>query len=195
MRMTMNSSKLSFREPSMSMREVSYSCGQCGYSLNLNSSNRFVSNISKKYAKKSRKGLLSFSSIDESRFRLLDEFKCGPYFETPLSWGLHRVRTKLLCGKCGALVGYVKENAAASEDQIFPGFNAGARATAAKKFQVQIRALQPEETVECLDDSKQSAVEAQVKKFHNGASSLREKKSNDSTAVKKEVDGSVSTPW
>ncbi|KAJ7295970.1 hypothetical protein O6H91_Y152000 [Diphasiastrum complanatum] len=168
-------------------------CGQCGYSLNLNSSNRYVSNIGKRYFKKSRKGVLSFSSIDESRFRLLDEFKCGPYFETPASWGLYKLRTKLLCGKCGAFVGYVKENAAVSEEPSISGFNSGVSATASKKFQVQIRALQPDEAVNSLDNTEQLAVEAQVKKFQHDSPFFRDKMLNESTSVKKKVDGDSST--
>ncbi|KAJ8537920.1 hypothetical protein K7X08_014460 [Anisodus acutangulus] len=49
-------------------RDVTYSCGSCGYELNLNSCNRNTTVIGSKYGKTMRRGVLSFLCIDESRF-------------------------------------------------------------------------------------------------------------------------------
>ncbi|CAH1433095.1 unnamed protein product [Lactuca virosa] len=57
----------------MSQADVSYSCGSCGYPLNLASSNRITSEIGSKYRKSIRKGSISFASIDLSRFTQFDE--------------------------------------------------------------------------------------------------------------------------
>ncbi|XP_073300135.1 uncharacterized protein At4g08330, chloroplastic-like [Primulina huaijiensis] len=81
--------------------EVSYSCGACGYPLNLTSSNRATSSISSKYRKSINKGFVSFLSIDVSRFTQVDEVNC-----LPICWGHYRSKTKFLCRKCGVLIGY-----------------------------------------------------------------------------------------
>ncbi|KAG8364570.1 hypothetical protein BUALT_Bualt18G0011100 [Buddleja alternifolia] len=60
---------------SLSSTHVSYSCGSCGYELNLNSCNRNISVIDAKYEKLMKRGVISFFSVDESR-------KCGNYIGT-----------------------------------------------------------------------------------------------------------------
>ncbi|GMI66323.1 hypothetical protein HRI_000301600 [Hibiscus trionum] len=57
----------------MSQADVSYSCGSCGYPLNLTSSNRIASGIDSEYRKSVKKGLVSFLSVDLSRFTQVDE--------------------------------------------------------------------------------------------------------------------------
>ncbi|KAK8269947.1 hypothetical protein V6Z12_D11G162400 [Gossypium hirsutum] len=57
----------------MSQADVSYSCGSCGYPLNLTSSNRIATSISSEYRKSVEKGLISFLSVDLSRFTQVDE--------------------------------------------------------------------------------------------------------------------------
>ncbi|KAL5062371.1 hypothetical protein RYX36_024108, partial [Vicia faba] len=84
----------------MSQTDVSYCCGSCGYPLNLTSSNRITSNIASEYKKSVKKGSISFSSVDLSRFTQVDEINC-----LPVSW-LCPSKTKLLCRKCGVLIGY-----------------------------------------------------------------------------------------
>ncbi|KAL8485618.1 hypothetical protein ACS0TY_027781 [Phlomoides rotata] len=84
-----------------SRRDVTYSCGSCGYDLNLNSSSRNTSTIGSKYNKSIKKGIISFFFIDESRFNQVEEFTCVPYF---ISKHFHR-KTKLLCRKCGNYIG------------------------------------------------------------------------------------------
>ncbi|KAL5213197.1 hypothetical protein ABZP36_024044 [Zizania latifolia] len=55
-----------------SIKDVTYSCllaggrGFCGYALNLNSSMRNTVNIGSKYEKQIKKGVVSFSAVDES---------------------------------------------------------------------------------------------------------------------------------
>ncbi|KAK8694197.1 hypothetical protein V6N13_071753 [Hibiscus sabdariffa] len=87
----------------MSQADVSYSCGSCGYPLHLTSSNRIASGfgISSEYSKSVKKGLISFLSVDLSRFTQVDEVHCFP-----VSWGRYRLKTKLLCRKCGVHIGY-----------------------------------------------------------------------------------------
>nr|TKS18347.1 hypothetical protein D5086_0000000160 [Populus alba] len=57
----------------MSQSDISYSCGSCGYPLNLTSSNRITSNIGSGYQKSIKKGYISFVSVDLSRFTQVDE--------------------------------------------------------------------------------------------------------------------------
>ncbi|KAH0748615.1 hypothetical protein KY290_027847 [Solanum tuberosum] len=63
-------------------RDVTYSCGSCGYELNLNSCNRNTTVIGSKYGKTMRRGVLSFLCIDESRFTQISKLRCSPYFST-----------------------------------------------------------------------------------------------------------------
>lgn len=131
----------------MSMREVLYSCGTCGYLLRLNSANRSVGS---KFQKETKKGLMSFSSVDESRFKQHDELKCGLYCASPTSWRVHRVKTKLLCGQCEANIGHVNEEGVSSLVGC-NGFDSGSDSSTAggtKRYVVKIRALHPEQEVE-----------------------------------------------
>ncbi|XP_047939202.1 uncharacterized protein At4g08330, chloroplastic-like isoform X5 [Salvia hispanica] len=92
-----------------SRRDVTYSCGSCGYDLNLNSSSRNTSTIGSKYGKSIKKGIISFFTIDESRFNQAEEFSCVPYFIFKHSCGIFSRKTKLLCRKCGNLVGIASD--------------------------------------------------------------------------------------
>lgn len=112
------------------------SCGSCGYPLNLISSNRITSGIDSEYRKSIKKGLISFISVDLSRFTQVDKVNCFP-----LSWGRHRSKTKLLCRKCGVHIGY-----AYGDSSALCGFDSpNSSSSAFKKFTVKIRALQPSE--------------------------------------------------
>lgn len=112
------------------------SCGSCGYPLNLTSSNRITSGIGSEYQKSIKKGLISFLSVDLSRFTQVDEVNC-----LPISWGRYRSKTKLLCRKCGAHIGY-----GYGDSPALCGFDSPNSSTSAyKKFTVKIRALQPSE--------------------------------------------------
>ncbi|XP_052186219.1 uncharacterized protein LOC127797396 isoform X3 [Diospyros lotus] len=79
----------------MSQADVSYSCGACGYPLNLTSSNRVTSGIGSEYHKPIKKGYISFLTIDLSRFtqvdkKVHDKDPCFTTFRRPLTnleWG------------------------------------------------------------------------------------------------------------
>uniref|UniRef100_A0ACD5VZU1 Uncharacterized protein n=1 Tax=Avena sativa TaxID=4498 RepID=A0ACD5VZU1_AVESA len=89
-----------------SIQDVTYSCGYCGYALNLSSSARDTATIGySKYGKQIRKGVVAFHAVDESRFTQADEVTCVPYFRSARSWGLFRRRSRLLCRKCGGRIG------------------------------------------------------------------------------------------
>ncbi|CAO1944531.1 unnamed protein product [Urochloa humidicola] len=88
-----------------SIKDVTYSCGYCGYALNLSSSARDTAGIGSKYRKQIKKGVVAFVAVDESRFTLADEVTCTPYFRSRRAWGLLRRRSRLLCRKCGGRIG------------------------------------------------------------------------------------------
>ncbi|XP_008793333.1 uncharacterized protein At4g08330, chloroplastic-like [Phoenix dactylifera] len=114
--------------PLSSHRDVTYSCGSCGFALNLSSSNRNTTSIGSKYGKAIKKGVVSFFSIDESRFSQADELLCLPCsFNSKHSWGLFGRRTRLLCRKCGTFIG--------SASPIGPN--------SCRKYSIKISALQP----------------------------------------------------
>ncbi|KAK9945801.1 hypothetical protein M0R45_011300 [Rubus argutus] len=138
---------------SSSRADVNYSCGTCGYELNLSSSNRNTSLIgSNKYGKSIKRGIISFFYIDESRFSQVDELQCKPHF-SKRSWGLFSRRTKLLCRKCGNHIGN------AYDDYTSPSYplvsdgsdssSSGHQVSKCRKYDVRIRALQPSNSEEC----------------------------------------------
>ncbi|TVU02351.1 hypothetical protein EJB05_18655 [Eragrostis curvula] len=92
-----------------SIKDVTYSCGYCGYALNLSSSARNTAGIGSKYGKQIKKGVVPFVAVDESRFTQTDEVTCTPYFRSRRSWGLSRKRARLLCRKCGGRIGCAYE--------------------------------------------------------------------------------------
>ncbi|XP_043718883.1 uncharacterized protein At4g08330, chloroplastic-like [Telopea speciosissima] len=128
---------------SSSQRDVTYSCGSCGYVLNLSSSNRNTSIIGSKYGKSMKRGIISFFSIDESRFTQIDELRCIPYFITKHSWGLFRRRTKILCRKCGNHIGHAYEASSSSLESDGSDFSSANGNSVYRKYDVKIRALQP----------------------------------------------------
>lgn len=125
------------------------SCGTCGYELNLSSSNRNTASIGSKYGKSIKRGIISFFSIDLSRFTQVDEIQCVPHFDKH-SWGLFRRRTKLLCRKCGNHIG----NAYNGYTSSFPLVTDGAESSPSSKvvshtkYDIRIRALQPSSSEE-----------------------------------------------
>ncbi|KAJ8773347.1 hypothetical protein K2173_028524 [Erythroxylum novogranatense] len=118
-------------------------CGTCGYELNLSSSNRNTSTIGSKYGKSIKRGIISFFYVDESRFTQVDEFRCVPEFSKN-SWSLFRRRTKLLCRKCGNLIG-TAYTAVTSDLPLVSdgGLSSGNGVSTRTKYDVKIRALQP----------------------------------------------------
>jgi hypothetical protein len=97
---------------------VTYCCGACGYDLKLSS-------LARDTASRRRSGVVAFEAIDDTRFGHLDEFRC-------LDVRALRVfarRTRLLCRKCGALLGY--------------GYHDTAAASKPPRYHIKIRALHP----------------------------------------------------
>lgn len=82
-----------------------------------------------------------FLDIDESRFKQVEEVKCGPYYDGKESWGINRLRTKLLCAQCNAVIGYCYETYPVSRGQK-------ASPLVSRKIVVRIKALQPDQDVE-----------------------------------------------
>ncbi|KAI9104290.1 hypothetical protein K1719_022862 [Acacia pycnantha] len=117
----------------MSSADVSYSCGSCGYPLNLTSSNRITSDIGSEYKRSIKKGSISFDSVDLSRFTQVDKISCFP-----ISFCGHHSKTKLLCRKCGVPIGYGYIDSSA-----LCGFNSASSSSSHRKFTVKIRSLQP----------------------------------------------------
>ncbi|ONK57870.1 uncharacterized protein A4U43_C09F5050 [Asparagus officinalis] len=116
----------------MSQPDVVYSCGSCGYPLNLTSSNR-TSNIGSEYQKSIKKGIICFLSIDLSRFTQVDEINCFPI------WG-YRPKTKLLCRQCESVIGYGYGASA-----VLCGFDPSSSSSVCQKYMIKLRALQPSE--------------------------------------------------
>ncbi|WOL04364.1 hypothetical protein Cni_G13085 [Canna indica] len=135
-----------------SQRSVFYSCGRCGYALNLSSSDRNTAGIGAEYGRAIKKGVVSFLAIDESRFTQADELRCLPYFHSRRSWGLFRRRTRLLCRGCGSLIGvaYCSDScpaASSSSDGASSESNYPA-SSGSRNYKIRIGALQPS-----LDDA------------------------------------------
>ncbi|KAL2339787.1 hypothetical protein Fmac_007727 [Flemingia macrophylla] len=147
----MNNSKSQFNPTfssysSSSLRDVHYSCGTCGYELNLSSSNRNTSSIGSKYGKSIKRGIISFFNVDDSRFSCAEEIDCAPYFSKH-SWGLFRRKTKLLCRKCCNHIGYAYNYASSSFPLVANGAQpspaSAAETSSPTKYDIRIRALQP----------------------------------------------------
>ncbi|MCO5547014.1 hypothetical protein L7F22_000454 [Adiantum nelumboides] len=125
----------------MCEQDVLYSCGACGYHLKLSSSQRLLSSINRKAL---RKRSIPFLSIDESRIKQLDEFICAPYVHANGSMGLHKLRTRLLCGKCEKEIGHTHSSDRASFEQTDSSDSSSSSGTSEhRKFCIKIKALQP----------------------------------------------------
>lgn len=127
-----------------SMRDVTYSCGNCGFELNLSSSGRNTSTIGSKYGKSIKRGIISFFFIDEGRFTQVEELRCGPFISKN-SWGLFCRRTKLLCRKCGNLIGIAYDDHNSAYPLVSDSLDSasGSEISNRRKYDVRIRALQP----------------------------------------------------
>ncbi|KAL5075727.1 hypothetical protein RYX36_014711 [Vicia faba] len=136
-----------------SQRDVRYSCGSCGYDLNLSSSNRNKSSIDSKYGKSIKRGIISFFNIDDTRFTQVDEIECAPHFSKHL-WGLFRRKTKLRCRKCCNHIGYAYNGYTSSPSFILVPSNGTEPSPSSTvtpsqvKYKIRIRALQPSPSVE-----------------------------------------------
>ncbi|XP_057529591.1 uncharacterized protein LOC130808146 [Amaranthus tricolor] len=84
-----------------------YSCKECRTNLNLATNHLFPSDF---YFEAGNKNSISFSWIDQSKFKFEKEDKIRPFFETLNYWGIQRNRTKIKCNNCGKIVGYVYDD-------------------------------------------------------------------------------------
>lgn len=108
-----------------SLSAVTYCCGACGYDLRLRSSDRNTAGIVGGAAR--RRGLVvAFDAIDDARFGHADEFRCVDL----RARRLFVRRTRLLCRKCGAGLGFGYDDR--GQDGGRP-----------PRYDIKIRALQP----------------------------------------------------
>ncbi|KAH6796022.1 hypothetical protein C2S51_037008 [Perilla frutescens var. frutescens] len=121
---------------------VSYSCGSCSYELNLNSCNRNIPVIDSEYGKSMKRGVISFFSIDESRFTQINKVRWLPYLASKKSWRLFQRRTKLLCRNCGNYIGtaWNVEDDVASLSTFQATWDG---ISAHRMYEIKIRSLRP----------------------------------------------------
>lgn len=119
------------------------SCGSCGYELNLNSSNRNTCSLID--SKSIKRGIISFFSVDESRFTQIQQLHWPswmPFFNSK------RQRTKLFCRSCGNHLGYAYT--LPSQSQSWDGISDDSRI-----YDIKLTALLPsfcEEPSQKLED-------------------------------------------
>ena len=108
---------------------VACSCGACGYDLRLRSSDRNTAGIvGGGYGRAARRGVVAFDAIDDARFGHADEFRCVDV----RARRLFVRRTRLLCRKCGATLGFGYDDR-----------GRGADGSKSPRYDIRIRALQP----------------------------------------------------
>ncbi|KAL0327994.1 UNVERIFIED_CONTAM: putative protein, chloroplastic [Sesamum calycinum] len=121
-------------------------CGSCGYELNLNSCNRNISVIDAKYEKSMKRGVISFFSIDESRFTQISKFRWLPYLASKNSWRPFQRRTKLLCRNCGNYIGTARnaDDTCSSPFQVVKQRSVTWDGISARRtYEMRIRSLRP----------------------------------------------------
>ncbi|KAL1562364.1 hypothetical protein AAHA92_04953 [Salvia divinorum] len=131
--------------PSDSYSHVSYSCDSCGYELNLNSCNRNISMIDSEYGKSMKRGVISFFSVDESRFTQINKLRWLPYLP---SWRLFQQQTKLLCRGCRSYIGTAwNVEDGISSSSLFQLVKQGSKTwdgiSARRMYEIKIRSLRP----------------------------------------------------
>jgi len=110
-----------------SLSAVTYCCGACGYDLRLRSSDRNTAGIvGAAYGRAARRGVVAFDAIDDARFGHADEFRCVDL----RARRLFVRRTRLLCRKCGASLGFGYDDR-------------GQEGGRPPRYDIKIRALQP----------------------------------------------------
>jgi peptide methionine sulfoxide reductase MsrB len=125
------------------MASISYSCAECGLPLNLSSSYQYPADL---YFEAGNKGTISFSAIDDTKFRFEKEDKIKPFFETLNYWGIQRKRTKLNCASCGNLVGYVYDDGPPATDSIGQfGMGSNQAVPRYTRYRLKIKALKQEQ--------------------------------------------------
>ncbi|CAI8619191.1 unnamed protein product [Vicia faba] len=123
------------------IRDVYYSCGSCGYELNLNSSNRntnTTSLIDSSYGrsiKKRKRSLISFFSVDETRFTHIQQFSFS--WISFFNFQPTVTATKLLCRNCGNHLGYARTFPPHSRSNSWDGISDS------RNFYIKLNAIQP----------------------------------------------------
>ncbi|KAL6619733.1 hypothetical protein ACP70R_034872 [Stipagrostis hirtigluma subsp. patula] len=112
-----------------SLTAVTYCCGACGYDLRLRSSDRNTAGLVGGYGRAARRGVVAFDAIDDARFGHADEFRCVDV----RARRLFVRRTRLLCRKCGATLGFGYDGRGAADD----------KARRRPRYDIRIRKLQP----------------------------------------------------
>lgn len=125
------------------MASISYSCAECGVFLNLRSSYQYPADL---YFEAGNRGTLSFSAIDDTKFRFEKEDRIMPFFETLNYWGFQRKRTKLNCASCGKLVGYVYDDGHPATDSSGQfGMGSSQAVPRYPRYRFKIKALKQEQ--------------------------------------------------
>ncbi|KAM0900678.1 hypothetical protein ACQ4PT_020502 [Festuca glaucescens] len=109
----------------MIISTVTYCCGACGYDLKLSSLARDTA--AGGATSRRRQSVVVFEAIDDTRFGHLDEFRCLDV----RALRLFARRTRLLCRKCGAHLGYGYHEHDTAADSKPP------------RYHIKIRALHP----------------------------------------------------
>ncbi|PKU66889.1 uncharacterized protein At4g08330, chloroplastic [Dendrobium catenatum] len=116
--------------------DVAYSCGSCGYPLNLTSSKEVASSQSFIHKRSTKKDMLYFPMVDLSRFTQVDELSCFPF-----SLSCYKSKIKLLCRKCGIHIGY-----GYGQFGVLCGSDVDSvPSSSCKKYIIKVRAIQPSE--------------------------------------------------
>ncbi|XP_058731096.1 uncharacterized protein At4g08330, chloroplastic-like [Vicia villosa] len=121
------------------IRDVNYSCGSCGYELNLNSSNRNMTSVVDsnygKSIKKRKRSLISFFSVDETRFTHIQQFSFS--WISFFNFQRTATATKLLCRSCGNHLGYARTFPYHSGSSSWDGISDS------RTFYIKLNAIQP----------------------------------------------------
>ncbi|KAG8067030.1 hypothetical protein GUJ93_ZPchr0005g16275 [Zizania palustris] len=113
-----------------SLSTVTYCCGACGFDLKLSSSAGIGGGGSSRGGHAARRGgVVRFDAIDDARFGHVDEFRIVDV----RARRLFTRRTRLLCRKCGAHLGFAYDDHAV----------AGRRSPPPPRYDIKIRALHP----------------------------------------------------
>ncbi|EFJ10045.1 hypothetical protein SELMODRAFT_229401 [Selaginella moellendorffii] len=122
------------------MDDVVFSCVCCGALLNLDPSNVYPADT---YFEAGNKGTISFTAIDDTKFRQERDKRIFPFFETIDHWGIQRDRIKLLCISCGKLVGYIYKDGPAITDNPTGQYGFGPSQVVPRlpRYRLKIKAL------------------------------------------------------
>ncbi|KAL0311258.1 UNVERIFIED_CONTAM: putative protein, chloroplastic [Sesamum angustifolium] len=93
-----------------------------------------------------KRGVISFFSIDESRFTQISKVRWLPYLASSNSWRLFQRRTKLLCRNCGNYIGTARnaDDTCSSPFQVVKQRSVTWDGISARRtYEMRIRSLRP----------------------------------------------------